>query len=667
MKKRFLTGIVVACLAWGCSDKDKSECDDSYVGHCDNGGYSACRDGKIERVACNANETCVDLAGGAVCRNTMSCTHDAPVCLNANASETCVGGASHIEPCALGCIEATGECKKGCGTEGGLRCDPDNDKAIQVCRNGNWRSSGETCKLGCQSGACVKPPKCDKACKDDGTVTITCPGQDPYDVACAIACDRDKNDCIDMAVADTGSACAAASYPDHCVGSILAYCGNSKISEAFCIGASTCQVSEQLSGFGACAKTCDQPGDVVSSCQYDEKRGGYYVLKSVCETIDGTNYLFRNPLDYCYTGCNATNTGCALAKENTSCNPDTDKAESCSDDGKYTIFCEQSDKIWTGDVCPEGTKCLVDSKQVADCYEPCDASQAGTERYTCKTVSTMGVPQEFSIHAKCSEVSSGKYAWVMDDKDGRTACTNACSSQDGKCAKAHADEGKACDTGSYAARCDGAVALFCAKDDANVTKVTAVDCKSHYGEDYVCGFNGGKITCVESCKTEGAKQNRCVFGNSLNFETVEYVCQKDTQSGLIWKASKTIQTCSDACNDDYTGCAKLVSDEYTKCDVNTFKERCEVGAVVYCNEGVVQTVDCEQYGYQCRMSGSVAGCRRPCNVEGTVTRCDPVTSETYTTECIRLDNGEFAEFVNEGSEKSCSKGCNNALTGCKTK
>ena len=98
---------------------------------------------------------------------------------------------------------------------------------------------------------------------------------------------------------------------------------------------------------------------------------------------------------------------------------------------------------------------------------------------------------------------------------------------------------------------------------------------------------------------------------------------------------------------------------------STFTERCENGIAVFCEGGVVHTMACQSYNHLCTVKDGTAGCRKPCNEEGTVNHCDSVTKEAYTSQCTRLDDGRFVEFVDEGSEIRCAKGCNEKLTGCK--
>ena len=680
MKRQFLNLWVLACAVAfvGCSEEKESfSCDESYVAHCTNlTHYLKCENGEVRLIECALNYFCEERDGGEVgCfdadgktidenNKTSTCTHETPICLDETRLETCSDGQSSVSPCPYGCENGTCQDNPAslkCETEGDVRCSPFNALLVQTCTNSLWTDAQSLCEEGCENGACKQ--SCVKTCTDENTVNIACEDKEAYGVSCVAGC-RD-GDCIDIAVPDYGTSCSAASYPDRCIGPILAYCSQSKVSEVFCTGTSSCQISTKLDGYGDCVKTCETAGDVVHRCEYDAEYGGYYVMKSVCENVNGTLYQFNSAIDYCYTGCNADKTGCALENENTSCDSSTAKAQ-CAADLSYTIYCDEDNGIWTGDICAEGTQCMLDSEGNVDCIEPCNAADVGKTKRACESLYYYGSEYVYSFSYVCKQRQEGVYGYVLQEQDYYTFCSSLKCDENGECLKLSDEENQECSS-TYASRCEGSVAIFCSLEEGQTTGVVgAVDCKVQSGEDFTCGIVDGVISCIRPCTTEGDTQSGCTLTEDYTYASVGYRCEQNGNNGLVWTQQEVNHPCSDECNEDYTACAQVVDDEYQTCDAS-FVERCDGDVAVYCNEsGRINTLSCNDYSRLCRKIDDVAHCLKPCNVEGKkTTTCEYATGMTYASTCTRLDDGQFVEIIDSSSEIECANGCNSTLTGCK--
>lgn len=642
------------------------DCDDTYQSEClDLTHYMYCSQGKLTVMSCGTGYYCEYIPAGtngnplptAQC-SPMSGKEAAIIC---SENETKCESASEwicrsnqwikTQTCSSGCLGTQCAPNKSCDCTTGANCSDEEREACGIVKPCDC-DTGKNCSA-MQLEACPKK-ECHYTC-DGNTLNADCTGSDSYSVSCAAGCSG--GNCIDMVIEDKGMSCSA-SYSDRCVGSLLAYCTEETVAARYCAGESSCRISQSLDGFAACVKTCDTPSEPAYECIYNEDYGFYYVVESVCETAeDGRNYQFRKVHDYCYTGCNEENTGCRFDKENSECTGS--ESASCSTDKTYSMYCyddEENGNFWTGDLCAEGTSCVIDSEGNASCISPCTAQEVGSRKAACSQV-----PLLFMIDAAgekvCTEVSEGVYAWIVDEKS-LELCPNACNPETGKCVLLDEKEGQKC-TDSSADACKNEIAVYC---NTSYQTIMAENC-SALGENYHCMTIDGHAGCTETCTEKGAVKSVCE--DRLDYSGVfDYTCT-ETENGLIW-VGKINHYCSSVCDETGMECERLFDEEFSSCTPESFPDQCIKGSAAWCDKGVAAGLDCASEQQICVVDDSnFADCYYLCTTPGKVTStCSIYTNVTATYTCTRLENGILIDVPDPDSIKTCPKGCNNDNTGC---
>lgn len=643
------------------------DCDDTYPAEClDMKRYMFCNQGTLTVMSCSTGYYCEYIAPGvngnpvrsARCARTtgeetpQTCNENAVKCEN-NAEWICHSNQwIMFQTCGNGCSGTQCAPKATCDCTTGANCTDAERNACGIVTFCNCET-GQNCS-DAQLAACKKA-QCVYTC-DGHSLNASCPDSEPYSVSCAAGCRDGK--CIDMVIEDKGQSCDPDSYADRCVGNLLAYCTEDTVAAQYCAGDSSCQISKTLDGFASCAKTCDTPSEPLNECIYSEDYGLYYVVQSVCETADdGQNYRFRKVLDYCYTGCNDDNTGCRFDKENTDCTGS--EPASCSADKTYSMYCyhdEDYGNYWTGDLCPEGSSCVIDGEGNAACTSPCTEQEVGTRKATCSQV-----PLLYMIDAAgekvCTEIADGVYAWIVDETT-LDLCPKACDRETGQCVLLDEKEGTKC-SDSSADACKDDIAVYC---NVSYQTVMAENCRDR-GENYHCMKIDGTIECVETCTEKGAVKSVCEDQNEYS-GVVDYTCT-ETETGLVW-VGKLNHTCTDICDEKGLECKKLFDEEFSSCTAESFPDQCIKGSAAWCDNGVVAGLDCASERQICIVDDTdFADCYYLCTKPGKVTSsCNIYTGVTATYTCTRLEDGTLIDIPDPASIKSCKKGCNDDNTGC---
>ncbi len=210
------------------------------------------------------------------------------------------------------------------------------------------------------------------------------------------------------------------------------------------------------------------------------------------------------------------------------------------------------------------------------------------------------------------------------------------------------------------------------KCDGNVLNMYNNSNLNCAGINQICVSEEQNGFCADACGQKDEVFNSC----ENNIERIRE-CRAD-DNGKLYYADTRAFPCDHGCDSSTGKCKKLVPDEYTDCDWNTFTQRCESNGIrVACVEGIVRAERCSEDNDKiCGVVQNAATCFKPCT--GTVTKsCDGNTLVTQT--CAQNDAGILVPVSvetetcpyscdAENKECNCSKGgywCeDNAITHC---
>ena len=255
-----------------------------------------------------------------------------------------------------------------------------------------------------------------------------------------------------------------------------------------------------------------------------------------------------------------------------------------------------------------------------------------------------------------SEKSADRATTYYDAEDGKTEnCAFGCNADNTAC-RLTSDEGDECKGQTFPVRCDGNVAVYCYN---GVVTAKPCDDQSENGEAKVCfkSLNSNNFGCFSktyfennSCEinSEWSNCNDTWFGHAalVNHVCVSLMSHDGTIAGSGY-AQTSFEYCKDAsgaytgCNSDKTACLQTKDDYGDLCDADEFTERCDGNTVVYCDDGVVTTLSCDDAAgggeaATCYLSSTAnyAKCytandliTEACTIPSSLTYCD---DENYT-------------------------------------
>ena len=690
MDSKLLKICLAACVAAGFNACDTGEyndlkCDSDYQSEClSRDVYMACMDGVLTTVLCDDNTYCSETEVNGV--RAASCV---PYGVNVNPTgqkcgngqidegESCDGSNLNGKTCADLMVGATGN----------LLCD----SSCRFVTTGCTVSSNDVCGDGIigASEDCEGSNLNGKTCETEfpgSTGTLAC---DPT------TCKFVQNSCE---FPKEGSACDPDSFVEGCEGTSIVYCeeddyGDFAVSKVDCseyTGSACVILDNDGTNWADCLTEdlrCDNVDDEERQCQ--SYYGTPYSNISVCRSgSDGNNYWLEQQddpdlLHVCNEpgalSCLSTTQDCGILSDDQGeeCDPET-FVNRC-DDGEIPVYCAEDDESSLGGVV-DAMECLQDKCLLIDgvpsCYEPCDVD--GAEKYECEEFSFWGYTFATSYRAVCQAVGDNDGLFYVYEKEGKS-CLHGCDT-DNTCIVYSEHEGEACDE-DYEPSCETSdVALNCYYDEEEpeYSEVEATSCAASYGEGYTCAIVKDEATCIQACDTVGEAVNECEYSEYYGAYVAYYsTCVEDGDLTYLDLTGGMI--CSNGCNADNTDCIKTVEDEGSKCDPDTFEERCDdvdgKGIVVYCDEGVVTTIDCSKGNSICAIieDTGMANCYSEddeCDtLNDKIKECGGTEGDIYsgTYICAEADNGKtYYSFVAEESGY-CSNGtgeCDNATGEC---
>ena len=209
----------------------------------------------------------------------------------------------------------------------------------------------------------------------------------------------------------------------------------------------------------------------------------------------------------------------------------------------------------------------------------------------------------------------------------------------------------------------------CQGDKLSVYNESTLNCA---GMSQICVTEEQNGFCADACWQDGEIVNNCVGSNAR-----ERICQADDNGKLYYADS--LMPCDHGCDKSTGKCKKLVSDEYTACDWNTFPQRCENGIRVACVEGIVRAEKCSDVDKTCAVIQNAALClkgcdsahRKYCDGNDLITEtCEKneagilVLTDQAIEHCKEACSKSKLECVCKDNGKWCS---NNAITRCDSK
>ena len=658
---------------------DTSNCRPVIIDTCNNDGT---KNGEEE---CDGDDfggkTCVDYQGAGATGDLSckGCVIDPSACKaavsddcgngNIDAGEECDGSNLNGKSCAD---------YKGAGATGSLSC-ADNCTIISAdckaavvdnCGNGAI-DAGEECD-GSDFG--------DKTCVDykgaNATGTLSCNGCVINSSACKAA---GVDPCGD-GVYDEGEDCSCENLTeDVCTADgNVAYCATgSKIHLIDCdSGCALLDASEVAGGEYWSAECkhpgfdedCTEAGDLLDAyCTVEEYEGEEYAfaVQYLCAedkngnlgTIDLINW---GEYEDCDSGCDDTNTACAVSEtcgdgnydsgEDCSCENLTDDV--CTADGNGA-FCSQG-KIGIVE-CSSGCA-LVDFSEMlgreywsAECKRPevdAQCTAAGDQIPFCDSQGTT----YYSSNYYCGATKDGGLGTVDTSMWGQySLCSSTCNAAGTACE----GDGKSCS--------DNATIKVCSGGECKEYK-----CGDEYGlEGSSCVDLGGSYgaNCYLPCTTES---NLCINDSYYGIVSVGGTCV----NGAF--VSRTSQYCAGECAADGT-CAAVSDLDGTDCNPSTDKSTCDssnVNVILSCNSSTkkwtASNCDVNDSGValECAVAGSEPECLAPCSNPGESSSvCQDlwgIWSWTTVSTCTATASGNY--FIDE--EVDCDNGCNEAGDAC---
>ena len=476
-----------------------------------------------------------------------------PECLDGFALVCSAEGESSWVYCEHGCTGDTCD-----PAPGGTKCHAMCANGVATICNANGSSELAPCPYGCAGDACSGPRICKPECKDGVALECGSDGSFEY-VNCLLGCD--------------GVACAQApEITGPCKGVVCENAGS--CDRGICVSNNMAAVAED----DKCDKWfqgyCD--GDIKVTCE------GGKIHYAYCGDVNGCamSKLKHYGETYLIPTCRKDGASCRSGM-NSYCVTENNGGK--SEAHTYAIACwDNTDDTMSGD------------KGNGD-YLLCAANGCNPQKTTCWN--------------KCS----GETLLVYDESTQNCAAINqicVTEEQNGFCADACWQDGEtllSCFQGNERRR-------ECHKDDNG--KLYYVD--EIFPCDHGCDESTGKCKKIvhdeySACDWNSFKQ-RCEKGIRVSCYEGIVRAEKCSDNNQFCAVSENAAVCYD-CKHEFnktTGeCSKVVADEYTPCEKSSFKERCEDGNRVICEDGIVRAVQCDG-GKSCGVIGNRASCTEAC-------------------------------------------------------
>ncbi len=160
----------------------------------------------------------------------------------------------------------------------------------------------------------------------------------------------------------------------------------------------------------------------------------------------------------------------------------------------------------------------------------------------------------------------------------------------------------------------------------------------------ICVTLDGEGTCAEPCHQKGLETQQCFNDNARH-----RVCSADDNGKLYFR--DMICGCDHGCEGATGQCRKLVSDEYSACNWNTFRQRCDGKIRVACVDGRVRAEECSD---ACEVSQNAALC--PSRICSSTEFSECVGwNDLLHVKCAPADSGHLIPI--QSSVEYCELGC----------
>ena len=385
---------------------------------------------------------------------------------------------------------------------------------------------------------------------------------------------------------------------------------------------------------------CAELNSIRSRCEDD---GNYELLRDICAYADDNKTLLYSTVGsgYCAYGCSASTNSCRTYRidyESLDCN-DSDKAACktnsrdalCETVGGYG-FCAHAD-------------------------DACNAAAEGTTKMRCAGAS---MTDDLLLTYVCAKTDSTTYAWTKVNHADQ--CDYGCS--DGACLPEPTEESVCTeDQKSYCAGFGADSCIYVSSDWPQFEPICYNDADVCAGED-----------CPDSLSACEDNVERTYYSEkSADGAKTYYVV-----------TNRNSTDCEFGCNADNTACLQMNDDYSDPCNADEFTERCDGNTVVYCDDGVVTTLSCDDAAGDgeaatCYLSSTAnyADCytesdvtANACTIPSTDMYCD---DETYghaaflTYSCAefkRSDGSKTANLYYMSSGEYCTNADETAYTVC---
>ena len=471
----------------------------------------------------NGVSTCIMSSGGAAyCSGVETCCAEG--CVNPRTDNSNCGTCGTV--CTGGLVCSGGECRTSAAcTEGLKKCNA-SATGFDVCQNGSWVNSGETClnTQTCRNGECVSDScnEGDKRCRD-GNVEYCVSGTyqtyseckspktcDEETLKCALppecedearSCSEDGNirTCVDQHWVQTkacpiGTACQAPSYE--------------------CVDTAACTTGETACN-GTDVKSCINGKWTIIECKEGKLCHGGACVERTCmdgetvcyETQQGKTTIYQ--INLCQNDMFVFSSQCMSGQ---TCQQTTDTMAECITDSCTQRYrCENNQLIkcvngtdtvvqtcTSGEFCNAVTASCDDKcgNGVLDPGEECDSNDLIDSSHTCATELGTGYSGTLTCTSKC-EIST-------------TGCSKTCGNS-------KLDSGEQCDGVKYAEN-------FATCEKILSGHTGTVKCKSDCTVDTsACSLSSGS--------TWNYEQN---FNNLATISNQYTTSNKFTEDGINW-------------------------------------------------------------------------------------------------------------------------------------
>ena len=635
---------------------------------------AACNEGEYNDLSCDSTTYVPKCMDGI---HLMKCDKDTLVVVTCSALDYCGENASGVADClptypnynpSAIPSDTTPPVTDYLCTPEAVRCSNDY---IQTCNGYAWINAETPCEFGCKDGVCRTEPE------PPGPVDSIAECTNDTECRNGFSCNAGSCVSTDMLEAKVGDPCEeewfADGYYEICQeDGTIRFCGYNEdgeieLVEEQCTDGCTKVFLEagmfyDIGIYSAiCKSDICKPGDEeLTYCSTDSMMGASLHHAHCLPTTSGdlTPFITEEDEDKeisCMNECNADNTDCDLYGYT---------GNSCDE---YTGKCDENNVYWYcidfGIGIAQGVMECSKSDSICDavngeygCWEPC--TEIGDIKQECENDPDWG--DHILWTGTCTDFGNGQiyYSYVYEE------CANLCDEEKLECVVL--EPGDTCDSHSnFTPECSGNSTTDCVND----TVVLDQDC-SQYGADYKCSTVQAAGDCREKCVVENETKTGCFFDSEWGeADLYIYQCMADDSGELVWVAVDANPCSSNQCLDE-TSCVKLVDNEGEPCPAD-MEESCSGDVVVYCDEGIVTALNCEDYETRCGVATIDGTPISDCYEESQ--RCDTLGEKMQQCvdswffsyeifyECMDIDIGRYFAAT---EAYYCDDQCNADATAC---